>query len=96
MKGILAELGAEFEEVKGEEARRIGISRGLRVKNINNGTLKNNTNIEKGFIITRVNNTQVGTVKELEQILEQSRGQGVLIEGRHPDKAGTRYYAFGF
>lgn len=96
VKGILAELGAEFEEVKGEEARRIGISRGLRVKNINNGTLKNNTNIEKGFIITRVNNTQVGTVKELEQILEQSRGQGVLIEGRHPDKAGTRYYAFGF
>jgi serine protease Do len=95
-KGILAELGAEFEEVKGEEARKLGIAKGLKVTNIQSGALRNNTNIEKGFVITRVNNAAVGTAKDLEQILEQSRGQGVLIEGKYPEKAGTKYYAFGF
>jgi len=94
--GILSELGADFEEVKGEEARKLGITKGLRVSRLNNGAIQSNTNIEEGFVITRINNSPVASTQDLEDILQQSRGQGVLIEGKYPNKPGYKYYAFGF
>jgi len=95
-KGIVHELGIELEEVPSAEARKLGVAGGLRIKSIKDGILKTNTNIKEGFIITGVNNRAVTTLSDLENILKNSRGEGVLLQGKYPNENGTRYYAFGF
>ncbi|MBX7227449.1 MAG: Do family serine endopeptidase [Chitinophagales bacterium] len=89
-------LGASFEELSSDEAKKMGISGGIKVSDVGNGLLAQNTDIEEGFVITRLNNTNVKNMKDFETILNQNRGNGVLIEGRYPGKNGVKYYAFGF
>lgn len=93
--GVLSKLGGVFEDVSPEEAQKIGVRGGVRVKKINKGILADNTQMKPGFVITKVNNRPVYTVGELEEVLSQFTGDGVLVEGRYPDAAGTRYFAFG-
>jgi S1-C subfamily serine protease len=94
--GIIEELGVELEEMSAADARKIGASGGLIVKKVKEGIIRNNTNIKEGFVITGVNNKPVSTLKDLESILRNSRGEGVLIQGKYPNENGTRYFAFGF
>jgi serine protease Do len=95
-KGVVHELGIELEEVPSAEARKMGVSGGLRIKAVKEGILKANTNIKEGFVITGVNNRSVRTLEDLENVLKNSRGEGVLLQGKYPNESGTRYYAFGF
>ena len=93
--GVLASLGGVFENLTPEEARAIGVRGGVKVKKIKEGVLADNTQMQAGFVITKANNRPVYSVEELEEILSGYTGDGVLIEGRYPDKSGTKYYAFG-
>ena len=93
---LITALGASFEELNAEEAKKMGINGGIKVTETGNGLLAQNTDIQEGFVITRLNNVNVKNIKEFESILNQSRGNGVLIEGRYPGKSGVKYYAFGF
>jgi Do/DeqQ family serine protease len=95
-QGLLNELGLELEEVSGAEAKKMGIQGGLRVKKLLDGVVKENTNIKEGFVITGLNNRHVTSLKEVEELLKRSRGEGVLIQGKYPNENGSRYYAFGF
>ena len=94
--GMVQELGVELEEMPSTEARKMGVSGGLVIKKVNEGIIRNNTNIKEGFVITGVNNQPVGSLSDLESILRSSRGEGVLIQGKYPNENGTRYFAFGF
>ncbi len=87
-------LGAELEELDEKTARKLGIEGGLRVKTLRNGKLKNETKIEKGFIITHIDKKTITTEKELRKYLEGKEG-GVMLEGIYEDYPGTYYYAFG-
>jgi hypothetical protein len=50
--------------------------------------------MREGFIITKIDNKQINTVEELEQVLANKKG-GVMIEGRYADYPGQYFYAFG-
>lgn len=93
---MISALGASFEEIDAETAQKLGIKGGIIVKNIEDGIIAENTDIQKGFIITRLNNKPITNLNEFETILNQSKGNGVLIEGRYPNKSGIKYYAFGY
>ena len=95
-ENVLSVLGASFEVLDTETAKKLGIEGGIVVKNVENGIIAENTDIEEGFIITRLNNKPVSNLKQFETILNQSKGNGVLIEGRYPNRNGVKYYAFGF
>jgi Do/DeqQ family serine protease len=95
-ENVLSVLGASFEVLDAETAKKLGIEGGIVVKNVEEGIISENTDIEEGFVITRLNNKPVSSLKQFETILNQSKGNGVLIEGRYPNKAGVKYYAFGF
>lgn len=95
-KGIIDELGVELEVLSTSDARKMGLSGGLKVKKINNGVIKDNTDIKEGFIITAVNKRAVTTLEDLEALLKASRGDAVMLQGKYPGENGTRYYAFGF
>jgi Do/DeqQ family serine protease len=95
-KDVFAKLGATFEELKSSDARDMGIRGGVVVKSLKKESLlQKQTGMREGFIITKVNNIPITNTEELKNSLERFQGEGVLIEGRYPDIAGTKYYAFG-
>lgn len=92
--GIMDALGADFEPVNKATAEKLGIDGGVRVKELHNGLLKNQTAISEGFIITGINSTKVTKVDDIRKALKNEKG-GVMIEGLYEDYPGELYFAFG-
>ena len=89
-------LGINVEELSNLEAKKIGISGGLKVTKITDGIIKQNTNMQPGFIIFGINNNSVSKKDDLEDIINNSKGNGILLQGKYPDQNGIKYYAFGY
>lgn len=89
---MMAELGANFEEVPENEINKLKINKGLKIAKINGGKLRS-AGIKEGFIITKVDKAEIGNYEDLAKALKNKKG-GVLIEGIYPN--GMRaYYGFG-
>lgn len=94
--GIEKMLGATFEPIDQEEKEELNLENGLKVTTLGRGVFLNNTNIQEGFIITRVNDQPVGTVEDLEKVIQSRKDSGVLIEGIYPSRPNQKIYeAFG-
>ena len=91
---ILDILGVELEQIDKKTARKLEIDRGLKVTKLFNGKLQRSTDMREGFIITRVNGEEIGSVEEFTKYLESVKG-GVMVEGVYEDYPGNYYYAFG-
>ncbi len=91
---IIERLGASFANASDEELEALDLSSGVKVVRLGRGKLRAQTNMEEGFIITRVNRQRVSTVEDLVEMLENEKG-GIMIEGRYPGDDETFYYAFG-
>ena len=52
--------------------------------------------MQEGFIIVAVNNRPVSKKEELEDLVNDSKGNGILLQGKYPDQNGLKYYAFGY
>lgn len=94
MPKTLAALGAEFETLDEATANKLEIAGGVKVKGLNAGKLKKQTNMQEGFIITKVDGKPVAGVEDLEKILKNKQG-GVMLEGVYENYPGSYYYAFG-
>lgn len=88
----LAFLGAEFEPISTKEKYRLQINRGVKVKSLRSGKLKEE-NIREGFIIYKINNTPIYKVKDIEEALQSVKDGGVFISGIYPN-GSVKYYAF--
>jgi S1-C subfamily serine protease len=85
-------LGADFENVSGDEKSKLSIAGGVKIARLNNGKLSS-AGIKEGFIITEIDKKPISNIEELDNALRNKRG-GVLIEGIYPN--GTKaYYGFG-
>lgn len=93
-KDALSMLGAEFEPLNSDAARRLDIEGGVKVTKLYAGKLRKYTDMREGFIITRVDGRPVKSAEELAGALEGKSG-GVMLEGVYEDVPGVRYYAFG-
>lgn len=90
---IMEDLGAEFTEVSDSEKEKLKIDKGLKVNKLLNGKLKD-AGVKQGFVITKIDKQEIGSVKDLSKALESKSG-GVLVEGIYPDgKEG--YYALAW
>jgi S1-C subfamily serine protease len=87
-------LGAELEDIDEETARKMNISGGVRIARLNNGKIKETTNVKPGFIITKVDNRAIRNKEQLLNYLKSKKG-GVLIEGRYEDYPGEYYFGLG-
>ena len=87
-------LGAEFETLDSKKAETLSIPGGVRVRKLYPGKLTRETQMEEGFIITKVDGKPVDSVEELSKALEDKQG-GVMLEGIYEHRAGVYYYAFG-
>lgn len=92
----LDNLGINIEELSSLEAKKLGVGGGLKVTKINEGIIKQNTGMQEGFVIVAINNQPVSKKSELEDMLNQSRGNGILLQGKYPNQNGIKYYAFGY
>ncbi|MEZ4934316.1 MAG: Do family serine endopeptidase [Saprospiraceae bacterium] len=93
-KDALSMLGANFETLDSKTADRLDIAGGIKVKKLLPGKLQRKTQMQEGFIITKVDGQQVTSTEELAKALKHKKG-GVMLEGVYEDLPGTYYYAFG-
>lgn len=91
---IISTLGAEFETIDAKTAKKLEIPGGVKVTKLMAGKLQKYTDISEGFIITKVNNTEIKTVEDLKKALKGKTG-GVMFEGVYENRPGKFYYAFG-
>jgi len=93
---ILENLGASFEELSDEEKRAWELSYGIKVVELDRkGKLSKSTDIQETFIIKKVNGTVINTVDDFIKILNEQKGQGILLEGVYPNYKSTYFYGFG-
>lgn len=93
-KEILSILGAEMESLSKEKAKKLDIPGGVQVIKLYAGKLRKSSNMQEGFIITKVDGESITSVEEFVRVLEGKKG-GVLLEGVYDDLPGEYYYAFG-
>jgi serine protease Do len=90
-----AALGIELEDIDAKNLKKLDIQSGVRVKALGNGKLARNTDIREGFIITRVNDTPVKSVKEFNEILKKKKpGELTILSGIYEDLPREFNYAF--
>lgn len=93
-KEILTALGAELADVDKQTLNRLNIQSGVKVNKLMAGKIRQNTDMQEGFIITKIDNKPVASKEEVVKILENKKG-GILIEGVYEDRSGTYYYGLG-
>ncbi len=83
-------MGATFRPINATEKSNYQIERGIVVTEPGSGSFAKQTQMQKGFVITAVNNSPVGSVADLQQILSGSGN--VQIAGFYPGVQGMYYY----
>lgn len=89
----LDRLGATFSDLTKAEKDKLRVQ-GVKIDKLSAGLLRRYTDIEEGFIITRIDRQDINSVVELKKALENKEG-GLLIEGRYPDSPRKYYYGLG-
>ncbi|MDR1668025.1 MAG: trypsin-like peptidase domain-containing protein [Bacteroidales bacterium] len=86
-------LGAKFEGINERDKRILRIQSGVRVKELNDGKLKE-IGIKSGFVIVRINDVPVHSVGDVREVLSNIEPQGrVMIDGVYPN-GRVAYYGF--
>jgi Do/DeqQ family serine protease len=88
-------LGADFKNLTDKEKKNFGIQNGVKVDNMTNGKLSQQTDIREGFIITKLNGQPV---KDVDDFLNKIKGikGGVLLGGIYGDDDSNTEYYYGF
>lgn len=89
-------LGVELEEISAADKQKMGLGNGIKVTKVFDGDISNYTDIREGFIITKVREKKVNTVKEFKEALADAKSageDGILICGIY--KGVARNYCYG-
>lgn len=91
----LAALNVEVEDVDPAVLKRMDLDHGVRIKSIGNGRIARYTDIREGFIVTKVNDEDVKSAKQLNQILAKKKeGEIVTLSGMYEDFPREFLYSF--
>ena len=84
-------LGGKLESIDKATAEKNDITGGVIVKELGNGIL-GKSRVEKGFVITQVNDKAVNTVEDFYDALKKINSSSVKLSGIYPGYFGN--YAF--
>jgi serine protease Do len=90
----LDNLGIGLQDLTAQQKKAWGVEQGVIVSEINPGKVRQNTDMQDGFVITKIDKTPVASVEQAMKALEGKKG-GVMIEGVYPGNPETQYYAVG-
>lgn len=94
-KPLYATLGVELEDLDAKKLKQLDLANGVRVKSLGNGKLSKYTDIREGFIITKVNDEPVKSVKEFNELMKKKKaGELVILTGTYEDFPREFNYAF--
>lgn len=95
-RDAVTSLGMELEDVDAEVLEEIDLEQGIMVKSLGNGKLARYTDIHEGFIITKLNDTPVKSVKGFSELLKSKRpGELIILSGTYKQNPKSEYnYAF--
>jgi Do/DeqQ family serine protease len=88
---VAEKLGGKLENLDKATAEKNDLSGGVVVKELGTGII-GKSRIEKGFVITHVNDKPVNTVEEFYEALKKITGSNVKLSGIYPGYFGN--YAF--
>lgn len=91
---VLDQLGIELQDLTSKQKKEVGVENGVVVSAISAGKIRQSTDMEEGFVITKIDKTPVSNVKEALKLLETKKG-GVMLEGVYAGNEETQYYAIG-
>lgn len=84
-------LGADMETLDKKKASQYGVDGGVLVKKIRTGGAFSKTRMQEGFVITSVNDTNVGSIEMLAGAIRNAEGGSVYFEGIYPEAPGAVY-----
>jgi serine protease Do len=92
---LVSTLGIELVEVDGKVLKKLDIDHGVRVKELGNGKIAKYTEMRDGFIITKINDEPVNSVKEFNALIQKKkRGDLIILSGTYEDFPREFNYAF--
>lgn len=89
---FLRELGFELRELTPLELDRIQV-KGVKVSSIFRGSKIEKTNMDPGFIITKIDDKKVTNLKDIIKALKSNSGQ-IILEGVYENYTGSYFYTF--
>ncbi len=90
-----ASLGIDLEDVDVNDLKKLDLENGVRVKDLGNGKLARYTDVREGFIITKVNDKPIKSVKEFNELLRNKKaGDLIILTGTYEDFPREFNYAF--
>jgi serine protease Do len=88
-------IGMQMEDLDGKVLKRLDLDYGVKVKALTNGKVSRYTEMREGFIVTKVNDTPVHSVKEFTDIMKKKKtGDLVILSGTYEDFPREFNYAF--
>ena len=90
---LLVKLGFELRELNEKEKKKLKTSSGVYVVTILRGSSIEKTQMDPGYIITKVNDKRVSSIDEILVELKNTKGT-VMLEGFYENFPGEYYYAF--
>jgi serine protease Do len=92
---LFSKLGISLEEISDKDKEKLGLRNGVRIQEIDqNGIIGIHSNIEEGFIITRIGNQKVNNIKEAKAALNASTKNGedyVVLCGTYQEQLNHNY-----
>lgn len=89
---VMDKLGVGLQTLPDNIAQKMGIKGGVVVTSIGSGLIKDQTDMQKYFIIVRAGDYPVRNLQDLQDAL-QKQGNNVLLQGFYPDQQGMFSYA---
>ena len=83
-------LGASFRALTEKEKNAYGVNGGVVLTDPGKGALARQTQMNRGFVITAVNDEQVNTITDLQQLL--AKNKNLQLSGFQPGYQGRYYY----
>lgn len=94
-RDAVSALGIQMEDIDGKVLKKLELDHGVRVKELGNGKVTKYTDMRSGFIVTKINEVPVSSVKEFKEILKKKKqGDLVIFSGTYEDFPREFNYAF--
>lgn len=94
-KSGFASLGVELQDVDAKELKALELTNGVKIKSLDNGKLARSTDVREGFIVTKINDKPVKSVKEFNEVMKSKNvGDLVILTGTYADLPREFNYAF--
>jgi S1-C subfamily serine protease len=87
---FMSDLGATLEQVPADDMKKLDISGGLKVVELQDGMLKKG-GVQAGFIILKINGLKISNKQDVDYALQNIKSGVIRIEGVYPNGMRMNY-----